>query len=108
MHITLPVDKIPDNIYDVQDSILKEILGCGLCGKAFRITSAELALLRRFELPIPHFCPDCRHLERLARINPPKLWDRNCLNVSAAIQTSYAPDRPEIVYCEQCYNEEVA
>ena len=23
-------------------------------------------------------------------------------------ETSYAPDRPEIVYCEQCYNEEVA
>jgi len=24
-----------------------------------------------------------------------------------AFQTSYAPDRPEIVYCEQCYNAEV-
>ncbi|HEY4526141.1 MAG TPA: hypothetical protein VJL32_03550 [Candidatus Paceibacterota bacterium] len=22
-------------------------------------------------------------------------------------ETSYAPDRPEIVYCEQCYNSEV-
>jgi hypothetical protein len=23
-------------------------------------------------------------------------------------ETSYAPERPEIVYCEQCYNQEVA
>jgi len=105
--ITLSVDKIPDSIHDVQDSILKEILGCSLCGKAFRLTSTEFALLRRFEFPIPRLCSDCRHLERLARMNPPKLWDRNCSKCKAAIQTSYAPDRPEIVYCEQCYQQEV-
>jgi hypothetical protein len=106
--ITLPADKIPDNIYDVQDSILKEILGCCLCGKAFKITSAELALLRRFDFPIPRFCPDCRHMERLARINPPKLWDRTCAKCGKEIKTSYSPDRPEIIYCESCYNAEVA
>jgi len=22
-------------------------------------------------------------------------------------ETSYAPDRPEIIYCESCYNKEV-
>ncbi|MCX6723226.1 MAG: hypothetical protein NT094_04165, partial [Candidatus Staskawiczbacteria bacterium] len=105
--ITLPADEIPDSIHDVQDSILKEILGCGLCGKAFKITSAELALLRRFEIPVSHFCSDCRHMERLSHINQPKLWDRNCIKCNKEIQTSYAPDRPEIVYCEQCYQQEV-
>lgn len=106
--VTLPADKIPDSIHDVQDSILKDILGCGLCGKAFRITSAELALLRRFEFPISHFCSDCRHIERLKRINQFKLWDRNCSKCNKQIKTSYSPDRPEIVYCESCYNAEVA
>jgi hypothetical protein len=105
--ITLPADKIPDNIHDVQDSILKDILGCSLCGKAFKITSAELALLRRFEFPVPHLCSDCRHLERMSRINPPKLWDRTCAKCKTAIQTSYSPDKPEIVYCEDCYQQEV-
>jgi len=105
---TLPADKIPDTIHDVQDSILKEILGCAKCAKPFKITLAELALLRRFEFPIPRECPDCRHLERLARINPPKLWDRNCAKCGKDIKTSYAPERPEIVYCESCYNAEVA
>jgi hypothetical protein len=106
--VTLPADKIPDSIHDTQDAILKEILGCGLCGKAFKITFAELALLRRFEFPVPHFCSDCRHLERLSRLNPPKLWNRNCAKCNKEIQTSYALDRPEIVYCESCYNSEVA
>jgi len=106
--VTLPVDKIPDNIHDVQDSILKEVLGCGFCGKPFRLVSAELELLRRFDFPIPHFCPDCRYMERLSRINPPKLWDRKCAKCGKDIKTSYSPDRPEIIYCEQCYNAEVA
>ena len=106
--VTLSVDKIPDSIHDAQDSILKEILGCGLCGKAFRLTPAELALLRRFEFPVPRLCSDCRHMERIARINPPKLWDRTCVRCGKEIKTSYSPDRSEIVYCEQCYNAEVA
>ncbi len=105
--ITLPANKISDNIKNVEDSILKEVLGCELCGKAFKITTAELALLRRFEFPVPHFCSDCRHMQRLARINPPKLWPRNCAKCNVAIQTSYAPNRPEIVYCEGCYQQEV-
>ncbi len=31
--------------------------------------------------------------------------DNHCPN---EFETSYAPGRPEIVYCEQCYNSEVA
>ena len=26
---------------------------------------------------------------------------------SAQFETSYSPDRPEIVYCENCYKQEV-
>jgi len=107
--ITLTTDQISDSIKDVQDLILKEILGCVKCGKAFKLVLAELQLLRRFNFPIPRKCPDCRHLERLARINPPKLWRRKCMKEGCQneFETSYAPDRPEIVYCEACYNQEV-
>lgn len=105
--VTMPADTMPDSIHDVPDSILNEVLGCENCKKAFRLISAELDLLRRWNFPIPRKCPDCRHIERHARINPPKLWNRECFKCKAAIQTSYAPDRPEIVYCEQCYNSEV-
>jgi hypothetical protein len=31
--------------------------------------------------------------------------DASCPN---EFETSYAPERPEIVYCEACYNAEVA
>ncbi|MCR4328253.1 MAG: hypothetical protein NUV53_01920, partial [Patescibacteria group bacterium] len=104
---TLAAVQVPDSIHDVQDSILNEIIECELCKRPFRIVKPELDLLRRFELPVPVQCFSCRHLARWSRINPPRLWDRTCAKCNAPIKTSYAPDRPEIVYCEQCYNAEV-
>ncbi len=105
--VTLPAKDIPDSINDVQDSILKEILGCFQCAKPFKITAAELQLLRRWKFPIPRKCPDCRHMDRLARLNPPKLWERNCMKCNALVQSAYAPSCPDIIYCESCYQQEV-
>jgi len=78
-----------------------------VCGRAYRIIPQELALLRRFGFPLPRMCFDCRHHSRLARMNPLRFFDRSCAKCGVAIRTAYAPDRPEIVYCEQCYQTEV-
>ena len=105
-NVTIPPDKIPDGIDEVDDSILKEVLACEKCGKAFRLISLEFQLLKKFKFPVPRKCPDCRHMERMSRINPPQLWDRQCAKCGKDIQTSYAPERKEIVYCEECYQAE--
>jgi len=39
--------------------------------------------------------------------NPRKLYDRKCDKCSIDIKTTYSPERPEIVYCEECYNKEI-
>jgi len=100
------------------------------CATAFRIHPTELEFYRKMNLPIPHKCFPCRLYERLGRRNPRKLWKRQCQCAGAVsensvyksvaahshgearcpneFETSYAPERPEIVYCEQCYNAEVA
>lgn len=104
---TMKAGNLPDSIYDVPDSIISEVIECAECKRAFRVISRELELLRRFGLPIPRSCPSCRYRERFSRINPPQLWNRTCAKCGTAIQTSYAPERPEIVYCEQCYQAEV-
>ncbi|MBI4085550.1 MAG: hypothetical protein HY432_03565 [Candidatus Liptonbacteria bacterium] len=106
--ITMSAQEMPDSIEDVQETILKEILGCGNCGKAFRMVTGEYELLKRFGFPLPRLCPDCRHIGRIKKTNPYKLWDRKCAKCGTDIKTSYSPDRPEIVYCESCYNSEVA
>ncbi|MBI3459271.1 hypothetical protein HY061_03365 [Candidatus Azambacteria bacterium] len=133
---TLLAEKIPDKLTDVSESITKEIIGClcegkcdHQCTKAFRITKDELLLHKTTNFVLPKRCFNCRHQMRLKQRNPLKLWPRTCQCAGAKssngiytntiqhshgitlcpteFETSYAPDRPEIVYCEQCYQQEV-
>ncbi len=94
---------ISDNIVDIPDSICKEILVCESCDKNYKIQKAELKFYQKQEIPIPRKCPDCRHVERMKLRNPRKLWNRKCDQCSCEIQTTFAPNRPEKVYCEKCY-----
>lgn len=84
-----------------------DILACKHCNKNYRIIPQELAFYKKMRLPIPTLCFDCRHLKRKSLQNPQRLYSRTCAKCSAAIETTYAPDRSEKVYCENCYLKEV-
>jgi len=123
--ITVDPNNLSDNINDVPDTITSEIIGCEHAGKckeqcttAFRITDAEFKFYKSQNLPLPHLCPNCRHYQRVLNRNPLKLWHRTCMcdkkghthgagKCEVEFETSYAPERPEIVYCEKCYQQEV-
>lgn len=111
---TLQAKDLPDDIKSVDEGILKSVIACehaGTCGDgcsfAFKITAQELQFYKRLQIPLPHHCFNCRHVERLSKRNPMKLWKRQCSKCTKDIETSYAPDREEIVYCESCYQAEV-
>ncbi|MCX6821397.1 MAG: hypothetical protein NTW30_01330, partial [Candidatus Aenigmarchaeota archaeon] len=133
--ITLESESIPDNIKDVTDEIMKESIGCAhkgecqdRCTVAFKITKQELDFYRANNIPVPRLCHNCRHVRRVRNQSSLKLWHRKCACAGEKsdngihknqtkhfhgtdkcpneFETSYAPDRPEIVYCEQCYQQE--
>jgi hypothetical protein len=106
---TIKGSGLPNSIDDVSESIIKEIIACDKCERAYRIIPIELQFYKRIGLPLPHLCHNCRFLDRFVFINTPKLWHRSCMKEGCEneFETSYAPDRPEIVYCESCYNQEV-
>jgi len=104
---TLQPEEIPDHINDINDEITKEILRCIECERNYKITDQELLFYRKMKLPIPRKCFYCRHQDRIKRRGPYKFWDRKCDHCSKDIKTNYSPDRPEIVYCEKCYQQEV-
>jgi len=115
--IDIKPQDLPDNIEDIGEDILNKIIGCEhqgecneQCTKVFKITSQELQFYRNMNLPLPQLCSNCRHAQRRAQQNSFKLWHRKCMKPGCnnEFETSYAPDRPEIVYCESCYNQEVA
>jgi len=130
---TIAWEKIQDSIDDVGAlDVPKEIFVCTACKKNYRIISDEFAFYKNLRIPLPRLCPDCRHARRVAARGPNRLWHRQCACLSAEalakvdayrntarhdhgegpcsneFETPYAPERPEIIYCETCYNAEVA
>jgi hypothetical protein len=114
--ITLQSENLEDSIQDVKDNIINEVIGCPNNGKeefqcttAYRITPEELLFYRQKNLPLPRYCQNCRHYQRLKYRNPLKLWHRKCMKEGCTneFETSYSPERPEIIYCEKCYQQEV-
>jgi hypothetical protein len=105
---SIPMEALPDRIGDVTDSILNEILSCS-CSRNYKVVPYELNLYKKLGVPIPRQCPSCRHNTRSIIAGVRKLWYRKCMNEGCQneFKTSYAPDRPEIVYCEKCYQQEV-
>jgi len=116
-NITMHSANVPNDIASVDESITKEVISCAHGGKCehecvgvFKITHQELQFYKLLNIPLPRICQNCRHYSRFAWRNPAKLWRRKCMKPECLneFETSYAPDRPEIVCCESCYNNEVA
>lgn len=99
----IPASQLPDSIDAVADDILNWAIECEATKRPFKIVKQELDFYRKMHLPLPHFHPDERHRRRMQLRNPRKLWKRACVKCGKEIQTTYAPDRPEKVYCEECY-----
>lgn len=97
----------PDSILEADETISSKTFTCQKTGKPFKIIPQEFKFYKKQNIPLPDLCWEERHKARLARRNPRKLYDRKCDKCQAPIKTSYAPDRPEIVYCEKCYLEAV-
>lgn len=103
---TIQAETLPESIKETPDSIIEEIIECPSCKRGYKIIKGELELLRKIDVPLPHECPKCRENKRFARENKPGMYHRNCAKCKKEIYTPYAPDRPEIVYCVKCYQEE--
>ena len=114
--ITMPVQNNPADISLVDESILNEVIECSHLGKCnhqcstvFRVTPGEFQFYKKLNIPLPDKCSNCRYHERFKKVTLPKLYHRSCMNQGCQneFETAYAPDRPEMVYCEKCYQSEV-
>ena len=123
-NITLSAGEVPGSIEDTHESILSKVIECShkgncnhRCTTAFRVIQREFQFYKKAGVPVPTLCPNCRHYERLKKRNEPKLWHRSCMcsqkehshevKCLNEFETSYSPEGPEIVYCEECYNKEI-
>ena len=128
--IDIESKNLPDSIEETNDLIVGKTISClhfssndhlafcdSACTEAFKVTAEDLQFYKRLGVPLPRLCPNCRHYTRLSKRNPLKVWHRSCMCKEGShghsgicrneFETSYAPERPEIIYCESCYQKEV-
>jgi len=132
--ISLPAKEIPEGP-EIEDSVLEEIIECehkGICNDncttAFKIHPRELQIIKKLKLSLPRLCPNCRFLGQFRGLRIFENHARRCMcqNGEQAVyentaehfhgdepcpntfETSYAPGNPKSIYCEECYNKEVA
>lgn len=96
--------QVPDVI---PDDICSYTILCAETGRPFRYIQQEVDFYKNMSLKLPKIHPEERIRKHGLKMNPFKLWDRQCAKCQKAIQTSYAPERPEIVCCEECYIHEI-
>ena len=100
---------MPESFKDINFDVIEEIFICESCSKNYKIIQNEYLFYKKLDIPLPRLCPDCRHYKRIEARGPNKLWHRSCMKEGCTneFETSYSPDRPEIIYCEKCYQREV-
>ena len=107
-----------DEIASYDFSAIKDkVFACETCSRNYRFIDHEMSFYERFNLPLPRKCFFCRHDARMAKRLPRLLYHRSCMctqenhDHSGAcpneFETAYSSDRPEMIYCEKCYQQEV-
>lgn len=132
---TLTSGEIPDHCKDAPESITAQIIAClkdgdssRECPGVFRIIPRELAYYKKYNIALPRSCPICRWRKHLKYFTPYKLCKSSCqcegieqrtgyrntgkhahgeARCPNTFETAYAPERPELLYCEACYNAEI-
>ncbi|NOS67975.1 MAG: hypothetical protein HOO67_06490 [Candidatus Peribacteraceae bacterium] len=81
---------------------------CAACSQSFEITQDDLAFYqkvspvfagKRYDIPPPTYCPQCRDQRRLSIVNIRNLYTRKADDTGKDVVSIYAPDAPMTV-CE--------
>ncbi|MCX6809871.1 MAG: zinc-ribbon domain containing protein [Candidatus Berkelbacteria bacterium] len=112
----LPIEKYKNDETERQ-KLLGGVLKCIKTGRPFKIMPQELLFYIKNNLPIPKVHWEQRMTDRLNLINRNILYHRQCdceqgghdhdgKKCEREFETTYSPNQPEKVYCENCYSWE--
>ncbi|MDD5769460.1 MAG: hypothetical protein PHE25_00685 [Candidatus Gracilibacteria bacterium] len=89
-----------------------EVKTCPNCNSNFEITDKDLEFYekvspsfggKKYNIPSPTLCPNCRQQRRLSFRNERKLYKRICDATGKPIISMYSPDKPYKVYSEEIW-----
>jgi hypothetical protein len=114
-----PKDDILEYANDEEETkkLLAGVIKCEKSGKPFKVMPQEVLFYIKNNIPIPTVHYSERFKELFGLRNPRKLFERQCDCVEAGhshegrclnkFETTYSPERPEKVYCEECYQKSI-
>ncbi len=91
----ISADSLPDVLPEKLESI---VVRCAQTEKRFRITSREIELSRKLNIPLPHMRYDVRMLERAKRLGDVRVYSRKCASTGREIHSHIPPDSPWVVW----------
>ena len=98
---------LPETIAGVGDDILNKAILCETTGRPFRIIGSELEFYRRMSLPLPTVHPSVR-METLFRLAPDgKKYKVICAKCGNETDSMFNPKDGFILYCDNCFKQEV-
>jgi len=86
---------------------------CRQCTQQFEITDEDLKFYdmvspvfagKKYPIPPPTLCPDCRQQRRLALCNESYLYPGQCSLCKKKTLTAYPPKANQPVYCRECWH----
>jgi len=95
--------EIPNNLEEIDQTICDKILTCEVTKKNYKIIPQEFNFYKKFNLPVPHRCPEQRYRDLLDLQNHTKLNPTICAVCNEKIQTTYNQDSGYKILCEECY-----
>lgn len=93
---------LPDGLPETDDAV---VVASERSGRAYRITSGEIARFRRLRAPLPRLTWEERMAERSARLGPPALYPRRCERTGASLLSSYGPDWPYPIWSKEALDK---
>lgn len=96
---------LPDNAGQADENIIRCALKCTSSGKLYRLNAQELLFYKKLGLALPRLHFYERHRRRFSRFNQRRLWLRQCAKTGKEIYSTYGPERPEIVYCNEAFED---
>src|SRR3990167_6424248 len=91
---------------------MSETKNCKQCDQSFIIEEEDLKFYdklspefenKKYQIPAPTLCPDCRQLRRLSIRNERKLYSDQCDLCQKPIASLFSPYKPFQVYCQECW-----
>lgn len=85
---------------------------CKNCRQNFEVVAEDLKFYekvspifgeKKYPMPAPKLCPDCRQQRRLSFRNERNLYNRACDLCKKPIITIYSPDKQYTIYCRECW-----